>query len=92
VGGYAAEAPLPRSVEGVPTPYGPELFTMWANLTGQPAISVPAGVGADGLPVGLQIVAPAFREDLLLRLARILETARPWQITSLAGASKAAST
>jgi aspartyl-tRNA(Asn)/glutamyl-tRNA(Gln) amidotransferase subunit A len=78
VSGFAAEGPLPREVEGVATPFGPEVFTMWSNLTGQPAISVPAGIGSDGLPVGLQIVTPAFREDVLLRLARLLEIARPW--------------
>ncbi|GCB46849.1 amidase family protein [Streptomyces sp. NL15-2K] len=40
----------------------------WAfNLSGHPAISVPAGFGPDGCPVGLQLVAPHGREDLLLR-------------------------
>jgi Asp-tRNA(Asn)/Glu-tRNA(Gln) amidotransferase A subunit family amidase len=40
----------------------------WAfNLSGHPAVSVPAGFGADGCPVGLQLVAPRGREDLLLR-------------------------
>jgi aspartyl-tRNA(Asn)/glutamyl-tRNA(Gln) amidotransferase subunit A len=84
VDGFNAEGPLPREVLGVPTPYGPELFTMWANLTGQPAISVPAGV-ADGLPIGLQIVANPHREDVLLRLARILEMRRPWKTTPVPG-------
>ncbi|MGW0332281.1 amidase family protein [Streptomyces sp. NPDC003011] len=40
----------------------------WAfNLSGHPAASVPAGLGADGCPAGLQLVAPRGREDLLLR-------------------------
>jgi Asp-tRNA(Asn)/Glu-tRNA(Gln) amidotransferase A subunit family amidase len=39
----------------------------WAfNLSGHPAISVPAGFGADGCPVGLQLVAARGREELLL--------------------------
>lgn len=53
-------------------------FTMLANLCWNPAISVPAGVTADGLPVGLQIVARRHRDEVPLRLARILEQARPW--------------
>nr|WP_051865442.1 amidase [Streptomyces griseus] len=42
----------------------------WAfNLSGHPAVSVPAGLGADGCPVGLQLVAPHGRETLLLAVA-----------------------
>lgn len=48
------------------------------NVTGQPAISVPAGRTPDGLPVGIQLVARWGREDLLLRVARWLEQAHPW--------------
>ena len=48
------------------------------NVTGQPAISVPAGLGTDGLPVAVQIVGRPLAEDTLLQLARQLEVARPW--------------
>jgi Asp-tRNA(Asn)/Glu-tRNA(Gln) amidotransferase A subunit family amidase len=42
----------------------------WAfNLSGQPAVSLPAGIGADGCPVGLQVVAAHGREELLLAVA-----------------------
>jgi len=41
-----------------------------ANLTGLPAISVPCG-RADGLPVGMQLIAPKFREDVLLDIASV---------------------
>jgi aspartyl-tRNA(Asn)/glutamyl-tRNA(Gln) amidotransferase subunit A len=48
------------------------------NLTGFPAISVPCGVSKSGLPVGLQIVAPAWGEELLLAVAAQFENATRW--------------
>jgi aspartyl-tRNA(Asn)/glutamyl-tRNA(Gln) amidotransferase subunit A len=54
--------------------YLTDAMTVPANLAGVPAISVPAG-DADGLPVGLQIQAPHFREDQLFRAAAAHETA-----------------
>jgi amidase len=48
------------------------------NVTGQPAITVPAGVGRDGLPVAVQLVGRPLHEDTLLQLARQLEVAQPW--------------
>jgi amidase len=53
-------------------------FTALFNATGQPAISVPAHVSSDGLPVGVQLAAAPWREDLLIRLASQLERTRPW--------------
>lgn len=53
-------------------------FTYPFNITQQPAISVPCGFDGDGLPVGLQIVAPRGRDDLVLRVARAFEMARPF--------------
>jgi aspartyl-tRNA(Asn)/glutamyl-tRNA(Gln) amidotransferase subunit A len=50
-------------------------FTFPFNLTQQPAASVPCGFTADGLPVGLQLVAPAHREDLALRAANAFQQA-----------------
>ncbi len=51
------------------------------NMTGQPAASVPAGFGADGLPRGVQIVARANDEATLLSLAAQIEAERPWAAT-----------
>lgn len=53
-------------------------FTALFNVTGQPAISLPLHWTEDGVPVGVQLVAPFGREDLLLRVAAQLERAHPW--------------
>jgi amidase len=54
------------------------VFTAPFNMTGQPAVSVPATWSASGLPIGTQLVAATGREDVLLRVAAQLEQARPW--------------
>jgi amidase len=53
-------------------------FTAAFNATGQPAISLPLHWSEAGLPIGVQLVAPLGREDLLLRVASQLEQAQPW--------------
>ena len=53
-------------------------FTQLANLTGTPAMSVPWGLDARGLPLGVQFAAAWGREDRLFRLAAQLEQAHPW--------------
>ena len=52
-------------------------FTYPFNLTQQPAASVQCGFGDDGLPVGLHIVGPRFRDELVLRAARAYELTCP---------------
>lgn len=53
-------------------------FTALINATGQPAISLPLHWTAEGVPVGVQLVAPFGREDLLVRVAAQVERAVPW--------------
>ncbi len=52
-----------------------DVFTVPASLAGLPAISVPAGLGGDGLPLGLQLIGRAFDEETVLRAAEVLEQA-----------------
>jgi amidase len=53
-------------------------FTALINATGNPAISLPLHWNPDGLPIGVQLIAPLGREDLLLRVASQLEAAHSW--------------
>jgi amidase len=54
-------------------------YTQLANLTGRPAISLPLHWSADGVPLGVQFVAPLGGEGRLIRLAAQLEEALPWR-------------
>ena len=60
--------------------YLADIYTVTGSLAGVPGISVPCGRTAEGLPVGLQIFGPHFREDLVLRLAHAFERAGGSQV------------
>jgi aspartyl-tRNA(Asn)/glutamyl-tRNA(Gln) amidotransferase subunit A len=55
-----------------------DIFTVPANIAGLPAISVPAGFGADGMPAGLQFIANAWDEATLFRGAFAYQQATDW--------------
>ena len=55
------------------------VFTSIFNVTGQPAISLPAHVSEDGLPVGVQLVGAPFAEDNLIRVSAQLESIFEWR-------------
>jgi aspartyl-tRNA(Asn)/glutamyl-tRNA(Gln) amidotransferase subunit A len=57
--------------------YMNDVCTIPSNLAGHPAVSVPFGTGDDGLPIGVQILAPALEEALLFRVARAVEAGAP---------------
>jgi aspartyl-tRNA(Asn)/glutamyl-tRNA(Gln) amidotransferase subunit A len=74
--------PFPTSVDGVETgPGNNGALTIPSNIYGNPAISIPAGT-VDGLPIGLQILAPHHREQWLLDLALIAERELGWPTTA----------
>ena len=79
---FVAEGPPPTEIGG--RTVGPAMatpFTMLANLCWNPSVSVPAGMTSGGLPVGLLITCRHHRDDVALRLAHLMEQARPWPRT-----------
>ncbi len=58
--------------------YLSDIYTITTNLAGIPGLSIPCGLTRSGLPIGLQLMAPAFAEDNLLRTARVFEKATDW--------------
>ncbi|MBE9117309.1 Asp-tRNA(Asn)/Glu-tRNA(Gln) amidotransferase subunit GatA [Lusitaniella coriacea LEGE 07157] len=62
--------------------YLSDLMTIPVNLAGLPAISVPCGFDSQKLPIGLQLIGKALREDLLLQVAHAYEQATEWHFTT----------
>jgi Asp-tRNA(Asn)/Glu-tRNA(Gln) amidotransferase A subunit family amidase len=80
VEGWSAEGVLAgRHEPGLP---GTVYNTEPPNLTGHPAISLPAGMLPNGLPFGLQLLGPRFGDWLLLDVAAVWEATRPWPLVA----------
>ena len=80
---YAAEGPTPGQVGDVLVdPFNVGVLTSPANMVGYPAVSIPAGTTAGGLPVGLQAYARPHEEALLLELGLAMERERPWPLVA----------
>ena len=74
---FAAEWPAPSNDPA--RPFGHIGFTVAANMSEQPAISINAGYTAEGLPIGLQIIGQRFDDIGVLRVAALWEKLRPSQ-------------
>jgi Asp-tRNA(Asn)/Glu-tRNA(Gln) amidotransferase A subunit family amidase len=74
------ERALPDGESNLPVVDALMRFVRVANLTGFPAISVPAGYDAAGLPVGVQLLGRPWEEHTLLRAARVIEAAVPRRV------------
>jgi aspartyl-tRNA(Asn)/glutamyl-tRNA(Gln) amidotransferase subunit A len=57
-----------------------DIFTIPVNLAGLPGVSIPGGFTQAGLPIGLQLIAPAFDEATLLRAAHAYQTVTDWHL------------
>jgi aspartyl-tRNA(Asn)/glutamyl-tRNA(Gln) amidotransferase subunit A len=76
-----ADAPTIDPVQALWREWAPWTFTF--NLTRQPAITMPLGFRPDGLPCSVQLAAAQYRDDLVLRAARVLELAEPVPVADL---------
>ena len=65
--------------------YLADIFTLPASLAGLPGMSVPAGFGAGGMPVGLQLIGNYLQEARLLNVAHRLQQATDWHLQTPAG-------
>ncbi|MDP9238900.1 MAG: amidase family protein, partial [Chloroflexota bacterium] len=80
---FAAEGPMPSRVGELRVGRNNNgALTIPGNISGYPAISIPAGVSESGLPIGLQAYARRHEDALLLDLALVAERTRPWPLTA----------
>lgn len=79
--GWSADGRL--TPDGAPTQLPPEVYsTAVQNVTGHPAISLPAGLSGIGVPFGLQVTGPRFADAMLLDVAEKWERTHPWPLVA----------
>jgi len=77
---FQAKGPPPSEINGHPVGLlGAVAFTYPFNLTGNPCSVVRSGITPSGLPAGVQIVGPIYRDELVLQVSRIFEEINPWR-------------
>lgn len=80
---FDADGPVPDVIDGKDASgTGAEAFSMLANAAWLPAISIPAGLTKEGLPVGLQVIGRRWSDGLLLQMAHLLYSVRPWPLNA----------
>jgi len=75
----SAQAPIASRAEAARRFFNRRSYTTPASLAGAPALSLPCGFTAGGLPIGLQLIGRRFDEATLLRVARAYERATDWR-------------
>ncbi|MEZ5382799.1 MAG: amidase [Microthrixaceae bacterium] len=79
VGSWGPEGPLPTRAGSTDDP-AVATNTTDLNMTGHPAVSVPTGTDAHGVPIGMQLVSARYDDGLALGAAALLERVAPWQL------------
>jgi aspartyl-tRNA(Asn)/glutamyl-tRNA(Gln) amidotransferase subunit A len=80
---FNAEGPMPNHVgETKVNPFNNGALTIPCNISGYPAISIPAGLSPNGLPIGLQAITRRHEDALLLDLALAMERNHPWPLVA----------
>ena len=80
VEGFYADGRLPGSDEVGPP--ASAYNTQAANITGHPALSLPAGTSPNGVPFGIQVTGPRYADDMVLAVGAAWEAARPWPLVA----------
>jgi aspartyl-tRNA(Asn)/glutamyl-tRNA(Gln) amidotransferase subunit A len=77
---WPVETDHPTEIDGKPvTPGAQGMLCGWVNAMGYAGLSVPGRPSADGRPIGIQLVAPAGADEIVIEIAQGLEEAAPWK-------------
>jgi Asp-tRNA(Asn)/Glu-tRNA(Gln) amidotransferase A subunit family amidase len=79
---WKADAMMTNSAGKVSNDPAIAMNTTECNFTGHPGMSIPMGVDNNGVPCGLQVIAPRFQDGLAFGLAQVLERAQPWPLVA----------